>query len=74
MFHKLRTCPNHSITLFVKDNCNWKASITLALGDSDTGFGIIYLESFNGKTLTGIMYIIEQEEAPKRLKVELSKL
>ena len=49
-------------------------AVEFSSGDSDTGFGIIYLESFNGKTLTGIMYIIEQEEAPKRLKVELSKL
>jgi hypothetical protein len=49
-------------------------AIEFSSGESDTGFGIIYLESFNGKTLTGIIYIIEQDEAPQRVKVVLSKL
>jgi len=49
-------------------------AIEFSSGESDTGFGIIYLESRDEKNLYGVMYVIEQDAAPKRIKVELSRL
>jgi hypothetical protein len=49
-------------------------AIELSSGEFQSGFVIIYIENLTGEALSGVMYVVAPDDAPKRVKIQLNKL